>query len=228
MIMKFLIQWEWRSRVWSCGQTIRRGLRANFTGGCLLALACVLLLSGCKSIQNHSLTYRLWDDGVGRRYNDPAPNPQLSLYASPTNGDILVQYYASSENSSGLVRRSYYLNVNARRVASGKQPEWVKPPLRGDLRPIPVLLAVAGSTNPPPPPRPYATVMEEGRSFVVHNSSGTSNSFELPVYLEQSGIGSQIALTPFAVAGDTLMVGGLVAFATFLFWLHCGSPTLWK
>jgi len=50
-------------------------------------------------------------------------------------------------------------------------------------------------------------------------------TFDLPVYVETSGTPIRIVLTPFAVAGDTVMVGVVAAFVGFVLWVQCGAPT---
>ena len=50
-------------------------------------------------------------------------------------------------------------------------------------------------------------------------------TFDLPVYIETSGTPIRIVLTPFAVAGDTVMVGAVAAVVGFLMWAQIGAPT---
>jgi hypothetical protein len=47
----------------------------------------------------------------------------------------------------------------------------------------------------------------------------------LPVYVEISGTPTRVVLTPFAMAGDTVMVGAAVAVVGFLSWAQIGAPT---
>jgi hypothetical protein len=53
------------------------------------------------------------------------------------------------------------------------------------------------------------------------------SAFDLPVYAETSGTATRIVLTPFAVAGDTVMVGAVAAVVGFLMWAQIGAPTYW-
>jgi len=52
-------------------------------------------------------------------------------------------------------------------------------------------------------------------------------TFNPPVYTETSGTPTRIVLTPFAVAGDTVMVGAVAAVVGFLLWAQIGAPTHW-
>ncbi len=45
------------------------------------------------------------------------------------------------------------------------------------------------------------------------------------MYLEGSDTWIRVLETPFAVAGDTVMVGGVAAVASFLLWVQGGAPT---
>ena len=56
---------------------------------------------------------------------------------------------------------------------------------------------------------------------------GSESAFDLPVYVETSGTPIRVALTPFAVAGDTVMVGAVAAVVGFLLWAQIGAPTYW-
>jgi len=49
-------------------------------------------------------------------------------------------------------------------------------------------------------------------------------TYDFPVYPETCGTPTRIALTPFAVAGDTVMVGLVSAVVGFLLWVQMGGP----
>jgi hypothetical protein len=53
----------------------------------------------------------------------------------------------------------------------------------------------------------------------------SESTFDLPVYVETSGTSIRIILTPFAVAGDSVMVGAVAAVIGFLLWAQIGAPT---
>ena len=88
-----------------------------------LAAGLLLLLTGCKTVEKHSLTYRLWDNGDLRKWSEPAPNPNLAIFEATNSADLLVQYDAFSEKHSVIKRRAYYLRRNETRIAAGKEAE---------------------------------------------------------------------------------------------------------
>ena len=178
-----------------------------------LALAGLLFLgTGCTTVEKYSLTHRLWDNGDLRKWSEPAPNPDLALFAATNAADVLVQYDALSEKRSAVKRRAYYLQENEARVAGGKKPRFVNSSQAAGLTPIPVLKWDSGNTNSPPDLAGYAVTAEDGRRFDLYPSTGRRETHDLPVYPESSGTPMRVALTPFAVAGDTLMVAGVVVF----------------
>jgi hypothetical protein len=192
----------------------------------LLVVAGLLLLgTGCETVEKYSLTYRLWDNGDLRKWSEPAPNSNLALFEATNRPDILVQYDALSERRSAVTRRAYFLQQNEARVAAGKKPELVSLAVAGGMKPIAVLPSQSAVTNLPPGPTGYCVVTREGRAFPLCQPMEPEATFELPVYPETSGTPVRIALTPLAVAGDTVMVGAVAAVAGFLLWLQSGAPT---
>jgi hypothetical protein len=190
-----------------------------------LAAVFVLLLTGCETVEKHSLTYRVWDNDDWRKWSEPAPNPNLALSESPNYTDVLVQYDAFSEKHSKVERHAYYLHPSQARIEAGTKPELVKPSEADGMKPIPVLLTQGALTNQPSKPPAYAVVTREGRGFTLYRSMGSESAFELPVYVETSGTPTRVVLTPFAVAGDTVMVGMVAAVVGFLLWAQIGAPT---
>jgi hypothetical protein len=192
-----------------------------------LAAVLVLLLTGCETVEKYSLTYRVWDNDDWRKWSEPAPNPNLALFQSPNYDDVLVQYDAFSEKHSKVKRRAYHLYLNQARMDAGAKPELVNPSVADGMKPIPVLPAQGALTNKPPKLPPYAVVTKEGRGFTLYRSMGSESAFDLPVYVETAGTPTRVLLTPFAVAGDTVMVGVVAAVVGFLLWAQIGAPTYW-
>ena len=81
--------------------------------------------------------------------------------------------------------------------------------------------------NQPTEPPTYAVVTRNGRGFILYRPPESEAVFDLPVYVETSGIPPRIVLTPFAVAGDTVMVGVVAAAVGFAAWVHIGAPMYW-
>ena len=188
-------------------------------------VAVFVLLTGCKAVEKYSLTYRVWDNDDWRKFSEPAPNPNLALFEATNHADVLVQYDAFSEKHSTVKRCAYYLHPNQTRLDAGTKPELVKPSVANGMEPIPVLPAQGALTNQPPELPAYAVVSKDGRGFTLYRPMESDSTFDLPVYVETSGTPTRIVLTPFALAGDTAMVGAVVAVVGFLLWAQIGAPT---
>jgi hypothetical protein len=190
-----------------------------------LAAGLLLLLTGCETVEKHSLTYRLWDNGDLSKWSEPAPNPNLAIFEATNGTDLLVQYDALSENHSTVKRRAYYLLQNEARIAAGKKPKLVSLAVADGMKPIAVLPTQVAVTNLSPGLAAYAVVTKEGRGFTLYRPPQPAATFDLPVYAETSGTPTRIVLTPFAVAGDTVMVGVVAAVVGFYVWAQSGAPT---
>lgn len=190
----------------------------------LLAFGLGLLLTGCETAQKYSLTYRLWDNEDLNKFSEPAPNPKLALFETTKPTDVMVEYDALSESHADVKRRSYYLSPNLDRIALGKKPKWAKTPVVDSMKSIPILPPGAAATNPPPEETAYAVTARNERAFILHQPDRFAETFDLPIYPETSGTGLRVALTPFAVAGDTVMVAGVAAVVAFLAWVGSGAP----
>jgi hypothetical protein len=191
----------------------------------LVAAGLLLFLTGCKTVEKHSLTYRLWDNGDLSKWSEPAPNPNLAIFEATNGADLLVQYDALSEKHSVVKRRAYYLLRNEARIDAGKKPKLVSLAVADGMRPIAVLPAQIVVTNLPPGPAAYAVLTNVERGFTLYRPPQPAATFDLPVYAETSGTPTRIALTPFAVAGDTIMVGVVAAVVGFYIWVQSGAPT---
>jgi hypothetical protein len=198
--------------------------RGTFNIPSLLAAGLWLLGTGCETVEQYSLTYRLWDNEDLRKWSEPAPNPNLALFEATNGADILVQYDALSEKHSTVKRRAYYLQRNEARIAAGKKPKLVSLAVADGMKPIPVLPAQGTTTNLSPEPLAYAVVTEAGREFTLYRPGESGAKVELPIYPETSGTPIRIVLTPFAVAGDTVMVGVVASVVGFFVWVEMGAP----
>ena len=190
----------------------------------LLPVGLLVLLTGCETVEKCSLTYRLWDNGDLTKYSEPAPNPNLALFETTNLASVLVQYDALGEKHTAVTRCSYYLWPNQARVAEGKKPRWVKPAVTEGMKPIPVMSNPDAVTNLPPERTSYAVTTQEGRRFSLYQTNELKESFDLPVYPETYGTSTRLALTPFAVAGDTVMACGVGAVLGLFLWFDMGAP----
>jgi hypothetical protein len=193
----------------------------------LLAAGLLLLATGCETVEKYSLTYRVWDNDDWCKFDEPMPNPNLGLFEATNHAYVLVEYDAFSEKHSAVKRCAYYLDPNQANLHAGTKPELVMPSAADGMKPIPVLPTQGALTNPPPGLPAYAVVTKEGRGFTLYRPMEFEATFDLPVYVETSGTPIRIVLTPFAVAGDTVMVGAVAAVVGFLLWAQIGAPTYW-
>jgi len=187
-------------------------------------LGLALLVTGCQTVEKYSLTHRLWDSSEWVKFNEPAPNPNLALFETSDGRDVLVQYDALSEKRSTVQRRAYYLRRNQEAIAAGNKPKFVKPLATEGMKRIEVL-PLNTETNRLPGVAGYVAPNEGGRRFTLLRPNESDAAFELPVYAETSGTVTRVVLTPLAVAGDTVMVGGVAAFVGFFLWIQSGAPT---
>jgi len=202
----------------------RRNVGRRGTALGLFGLVLLLFGTGCETVEKYSLTYRLWDDSELRKWTEPAPNPNLALFDAPQRADVLVQYDALSEAHSIVERRSYYLQQNEPLIAAGQKPKLVSLEMADGLKPIPVLPLPGAASNLPPELSSFAVVTNEGRAFTLYGPARPEATFDFPVYPETSGTPTRIVLTPFAVAGDTVMVGAVAAVVGFILWVQSGAP----
>jgi len=201
-------------------------MKVRFSAAILpfVAFGLLLLLTGCETVEKYSFTYRLWDNGDLCKWSEPAPNSNLALFDTTNHADVLVQYDALSEKHSMVKRRAYYLQQNQARIAAGKNPELVSLAVADGMKTIPVLPTQSDITNRPPELPAYAVVIKEGRGFTLYRLMESEANFDLPVYAETSGTPTRLVLTPFAVAGDTVMVGIVASVVGFFVWLEMGAP----
>ena len=176
-----------------------------------LLASLILATAGCETVHDYSLTYKLWDTEDFRRWSEPAPNPNLALFETQDHSDVLAYYDAFSEKHSVVKRQAYSLRSNRAQVAAGKKPALLNPGVPEGANPIPVLDPKLAGTNPPPQLNQYAITAKKGREFVLHQPANSEETFQLPVYAESSGTFTRVVLTPFAVVGDTVMVGAVAS-----------------
>src|SRR5436309_2057213 len=90
-------------------------------------IGLLLLATGCTTVEDYSLTYKLWTNPQLRRFAEPAPEPHLALVASVQNKDLLVQYDEILEQSDKVRRRAFFLRQNAERIGRREKPRFLNP-----------------------------------------------------------------------------------------------------
>jgi hypothetical protein len=181
----------------------------------LAALGC-----GCKSVQECSLTCKLWENEV-RSYCEPLPNPELVLFDAASQNDVLVQYSATSDRHDGVLRRSYFLEANRARVLADKSPHFFHGKLHESWKAIPVngqTPSFARSVTA------YAYATAEGKDFTLYRQSRPPEPCQLPDYRDDHNTLKRAALTPLAFAGDVVIFGSVIGFVAGYEYLQGGGP----
>ena len=187
----------------------------QWVNGCLIGLL-LPLLTGCETAKKYSLTYRLWDSADMRRFNEPASNPQLELSQSSKTNVVLVQYDEVRESNEAVKRRAYFLFRDEQKIKAGRKPTFISPEKVTGLKPVPLVYGDLLSTNVPAMGGNYATTSTNSHRFTLQLDGHGKGPYELPVYERKSGQVQRTVLTPFALAGDVVMVGFVAAFVALV------------
>src|SRR6266852_3069296 len=180
--------------------------------GVISSFGALLLLTGCETTQKYSLTYKLWSNPELANWAEPAQAPHLALFVGPPGQDVLVQYDETRERKEAVSRRAYFLAQSAGRIAKGKKPHFVNPHLARTMAPVPIEVGTPRTRNVAPQRAALIAICnDQACEFWLFRDSKLEGPFQLPAYLESNGNLTRVALTPFAVAGDTVMVGIVAA-----------------
>src|ERR1041385_3078615 len=90
-------------------------------------IGLLLLATGCTTVEDYSLTYKLWTNPQLSRFAEPAPEPHLALSTGRKNKDVLVQYDEILEQNDKVRRRAYFLRQNAERIGRREKPRFLNP-----------------------------------------------------------------------------------------------------
>lgn len=175
-----------------------------------------LLITGCQTAQDYSLTYKLWTNAEMRHFNEPVPSPHLELFELEHSDDVLVQYDEVREKNGQVCRRAYLLRPNVGRIATKKKPRFVDSSRVSTLHRIPTGESLSAISNAVPGLATYAIIAKGGHEFTLYRAGQVDGTYALPVYLESGGTVMRVALTPFAVAGDAVMVGLVASVVGFV------------
>ena len=176
----------------------------------ILAALLAGMAGGCQTAKDCSLTYKLWGNDRLRSFCEPAPEPNLALFDAESRQDVLVAYDSLSDQCDDIQRRAYFLEANRAIIAARKKPHFVPPNRAAGMKVIPVIGGPESvMTNAPGPFASFATTNKS--AFRLHRQGYPPEVCELPVYDDHSATFTRVALTPFAVAGDVVMVGVVAA-----------------
>ena len=182
-------------------------MSVRIAGVVVMAIA----LTGCETVKECSLSYKLWSNSEMTSFAEPASDPHLALFANRIGDDVLVQYDETCEKNEQVRRRAYFLEPNAERIAQHKKPCFVDPQAITAMNPVPQSQTRAWVTNVVPGQTSLATWSENGRDFSLLRNGNVDGPYALPVYRESNSTFIRVTLTPFAAVGDAVMVGVVAA-----------------
>ena len=169
-----------------------------------------LILTVCQAVLLSGCTSALWEKERFARRHWPADPPNLRLFYSESARDILVEYNEALEGATTVQRRAYWLERNALAVAPGGQPRFISVKDVQNLAMVPVTDSLA-SPLPSACHGLYAIASPTGQFFSLCLGEKEPTIYELPVSFAGSGRRvKQVLLTPFAVATDVTILGGVV------------------
>ncbi len=177
-------------------------------------------LTGCRELNDWPLTYRLWDERMLARFNEPADNPHLQLFQSARTNDVLVQYDEVREKNEKVRVRSFFLNRNLERLEGGKKPRFVSPRKADNLQPIPLVSELSASDNSH---RLIGVVSTHGHEVTLRDQDRELASFSLPVYETAGGKVERVILTPVAATCDVVILGVVAGVIVAYAWASSGA-----
>jgi hypothetical protein len=151
-----------------------------------------------------------------RHFAEPANDAKLEVFILPSR-DVLVRYDELRERDGTTRQRAYLLSKNVDRIRRHEKPRFCNPASIPDLQAVPVTNL---SIVQPDLPRVSAGYSSDRKTFELIGIPGLDGTYELPVYVENNGAVLRMALTPFAIAGDIVVVGAVVGVAAAYAYAH--------
>ena len=167
-----------------------------------LLLVGALVLSGCQTFEEHSLTGKLWSDPGLTDYYEPSVTPTLKSFRSPADARLLVTYDERREKNSTVRRRAFFLPDSAKALAAQRKPAFTSPAPAAGWTEVSVI--VAGQPAPAAPL--YLQLATNRKSFTVVRDGVANGPYPLPTYVDPSSTAFRAAVTPFAVVADVTVV----------------------
>jgi hypothetical protein len=185
-----------------------------------LMIGLVPLLAGCECVQDNTLTGRLWNDDFVLNHHEPAPHPNLKAFTKADGKDVLVEYDETQEKNYSIKRRAFFLLANKEKLEAGKEPHFVKLRLAENLQPVPVyqgtnsMLTNTGTMR--------IMLSPDNKRVALFFGDAEAVNLNLPVYRGWGTKFNRVMLTPVALTGDTVVVGGLLALlAAYIYASSC-------
>lgn len=168
----------------------------------------VATTTGCQSL----LTPRLWNSGDLQTFCEPAPKPNLKISRADAKADFLVEYDEVCEGSETIRRRAFFLEANLAAIQERRRPHFINMPANPTTG---ISIGAAdGKTNSDW----YVSIGTDPAYFSIHSAGKVLGPYQLPVYDTGSGRAKKIALTPFALVGDAVLVGSVLGLVIATMW----------
>ncbi|HXT41685.1 MAG TPA: hypothetical protein VN887_16885, partial [Candidatus Angelobacter sp.] len=175
---------------------------------CFLTASLAPLATGCDTMRDSTMTGRLWDAGGVNRCL-PAPTPNLKLYRTQDDKDVLVTYDELREKNDSIRRRAFFFKPNIRRLEDRKRPKFVSPDKVMELKLVPV--AGFGDTNAPTGEVVFANISGDSQDFTLVWFGAELGPYTLPVYVDRGSQFRRVLLTPLTTTGDVIVAVAVVA-----------------
>jgi hypothetical protein len=184
---------------------------------CCWAFFALLLNTGCA-------THYLWTGTAASAFCEPAPDPELHIYADAKGRNVLVLYNEINEHNDRIIRRGYFVLRNAHPVSSSRRPLFVEPESALTLHPIPVRIWTNSLSTYIPQGDDkesgwFAAAIVSQQRFSLFENRQPRGTYELPVYEDGTALARRLFLTPWTVALDVTVIGGIL-------YLQAGAPGL--
>jgi hypothetical protein len=192
---------------------------------CFLTASLAPLAAGCDTMRDSTMTGRLWDAGGVNRCL-PAPTPNLKLYRTPDDQDVLVTYDELLEKNDSIRRRAFFFKPNVRRLEDHKRPKFVNPEKVMKLKLVPVL--ESGNTNSPAGEVVFAKISADSQAFTLIWFGSDLGPYALPAYVDRGSEVRRALLTPLTTTGDVIVAVvavAVVAGAIAGYSYACGAAT---
>jgi hypothetical protein len=188
-------------------------------------MSSLIGFTGCETVQNHSLTAKLWSNPEMRHFAEPAEDAKLEVFILPS-GDVLVRYDELRERDGTIRRRAYLVSENVDRISRHKKPRFSDPTNALNGQPVSLIDLVTIQSNSQPAVL-SACYSPERKEFVLSGTPGVNGTYELPVYPENNGTALRIVLTPIALGGDIAVVSVVAGVIAAYAYAHAAfSPSL--
>src|ERR1700722_2612085 len=187
----------------------------------LLIVACTALwLTGCESVQDATLTGRMWE-ATGNDHREPAGNPNLGFYQTINHDDVLVRYDEEVESNGRIKRRAFLLWANEKKLSAGQRPSFLSAAKASKIQSQPLQIISISDTNAIAREDLQAIIAPDGRHFTLVSKGKDIGAFCLPTYgtVTTGGKVTRALLLPATVAGDVTVYSAIVGgIAGVVYW----------